>query len=824
VMFYDLYGDRRVGASPNWKKTPYVYAASTYAAKLNGGAAPVPDPAIQVTPSSLSFGNVIVDTTKQLSYTITGSYFTTSSGNITITAPIGFTVSKTSGSGYASSVTCAYANNTLSATTIYVRFLPTALQSYDDNITNSGGGASSQSVVVTGTGISATAPMLSISPSLRAFGNVIISTTSAESTYTISGSNLTPLDGNINVLAPSGFQVSSTTGLGFDTSCSVSYSSGNLSPRSIYVRFSPTVVGDYSDNITNSGGGASIQYVAVTGTGIAPTARVLTVSPSSRAFGNVTVNTTSAESTYTISGSNLTPINGNITITSSSGQRFQISQTSGSNFTSSLTVAYTGGTISSKTIYVRFRPIAAQNYNATIRNVGGGATTQNVTVSGTGASPLLTVNPTSLPFGGVVINDTSNERIYTLSGSNLSPVSGNIIVTAPSTAYQVSLTTGSGFGSSINVPYTGGAIFSPDTIFVRFLPTVVQSESGNITNSGGGATAKNVSVSGIGIAASAPVITTNPTSLWFDDVTRNTISPEKTYILSGSNLSPQSGDVNIVAPVGFQVSSIAGSGFDTSITISYTSGTLSPRTIYARFLPTLLQTYSGNITNTGGGATSQDVTVSGTGISAAVPILTVSPSSITFGNIIVGTTSAESTYTISGSSLIPANGNITINAPEGYQVSSTAGFGFDSLFVSYSSGILSSRTIYVRFSPIHAGYYNGIITNSGGGATTPNIAVSGIGLPSDEIVQLGQSFPNPFNPYTKIPYSLYKKARVKLSIFNMLGQRISTLIDKEQDVGYYQPEFNIYRTDNGIELTSGVYFYRLEIAGILFTKKLILIK
>jgi parallel beta-helix repeat protein len=81
----------------------------------------------------------------------------------------------------------------------------------------------------------------------------------------------------------------------------------------------------------------------------------------------------------------------------------------------------------------------------------------------------ITASPSSLSFGNVISNTISSERTYTLSGLNLTPASGNIIVTAPSTAYQVSLTTGSGFGSSLNVSYTGGTL-SAKTIYVRFSP------------------------------------------------------------------------------------------------------------------------------------------------------------------------------------------------------------------------------------------------------------------------------------------------------------------------------------------------------------------
>ena len=109
--------------------------------------------------------------------------------------------------------------------------------------------------------------------------------------------------------------------------------------------------------------------------------------------------------------------------------------------------------------------------------------------------PVLSVNPASLAFGTIIVGAISSEKTYSLSGTNLSPASGNISVTAP-TGFEVSLTSGSGFASTINAPYSGGIINT--TIYVRFKPTVAISYSGNISNSGGGATTQNVSVSGLG--------------------------------------------------------------------------------------------------------------------------------------------------------------------------------------------------------------------------------------------------------------------------------------------------------------------------------------
>ena len=277
VMFYDIYGDRRVNATPNWKKTPYIYTASVYAARLNGGAVPAPDPIITVNPESFVFGNVIINTTSsEKTYTVQGSNLSPASGNITIAAPTGYEVSKTAGTGFATSITYSYTGGTLSLTTIYTHFRPTAVQSYPGNITNSGGGAS-QSVAVTGIGVSTITPTLAVSLSSIPFGNVGVGTTS-ELNYTISGSDLTPASGSITITPPSGYQASLTSGSGFISPLNVSYTGGTLSTTTIYIRFSPTALADYPGTITNAGGGATTQNVAVTGTGVSVVTHTLSVS------------------------------------------------------------------------------------------------------------------------------------------------------------------------------------------------------------------------------------------------------------------------------------------------------------------------------------------------------------------------------------------------------------------------------------------------------------------------------------------------------------------------------------------------------------------
>ena len=85
------------------------------------------------------------------------------------------------------------------------------------------------------------------------------------------------------------------------------------------------------------------------------------------------------------------------------------------------------------------------------------------------------------------------------------------------------------------------------------------------------------------------------------------------------------------------------------------------------------------------------------------------------------------------------------------------------------------------------------------------------------------NFPNPFNPETNIFFTLPHSARVELAIYNVLGQRVITLIDDYLDAGKHQV---VWRgTDSqGRELTSGVYFYRLDVGGAVQTKKMLLLR
>jgi parallel beta-helix repeat protein/predicted outer membrane repeat protein len=84
--------------------------------------------------------------------------------------------------------------------------------------------------------------------------------------------------------------------------------------------------------------------------------------------------------------------------------------------------------------------------------------------------------------------------------------------------------------------------------------------------------------------------------------------------------------------------------------------------------------------------------------------------------------------------------------------------------------------------------------------------------------ELTQNYPNPFNPITTIQYSIPALGKVKIILFNLLGEKIKTLIDEEKMPGNYEVEFN------AVNIPSGVYFYQLKAGDFVQTKKMILMK
>ena len=87
-----------------------------------------------------------------------------------------------------------------------------------------------------------------------------------------------------------------------------------------------------------------------------------------------------------------------------------------------------------------------------------------------------------------------------------------------------------------------------------------------------------------------------------------------------------------------------------------------------------------------------------------------------------------------------------------------------------------------------------------------------------EVYALDQNYPNPFNPTTRIEYQIPNSGSVSLKIYNLKGELISTLVDKEMIAGYHEV------TWNAPNVSSGIYFYRLQAGDFVLTRKMVLLK
>jgi hypothetical protein len=99
-----------------------------------------------------------------------------------------------------------------------------------------------------------------------------------------------------------------------------------------------------------------------------------------------------------------------------------------------------------------------------------------------------------------------------------------------------------------------------------------------------------------------------------------------------------------------------------------------------------------------------------------------------------------------------------------------------------------------------------LVVSAGGNATAP------------VEFELYQNYPNPFNPATTIRYALLRTSHVTLTVFNILGQQLTQLVNEQQQAGYHEVEFG------SKSLASGVYFYRIQAGDFVASRKLLLLK
>jgi hypothetical protein len=709
------FSSNAAGLAPN---TTYYYKA--YATNAGGTAYGTQQqfttqsltPALSATPLA-AFGNVCTNTTAgPNSFTISGSALTTA--NVTVGPLTGYTFSTTSGGTYTASLNLTQPGGTYSQA-IFVRFTPTAVQSYDGNIPVGGGGAATINVAASGSGINT-------APSVTTGAASAITSISA----TLAGS--IPATGCTAITAY-GIEYSTTNGFPNGSGTQVPASNlaaGNFSSN--VAGLAPTTTYYYKAYATNAGGTTyGTQQSFTTATPVL-TATALT------AFGNVCANTTAGPNSFTITGTNLTTAN--VTVGPLAG--FTYSTTSGGTYTTSLSLTQTGGAYS-QAIFVRFTPTAVQSYNGNIVVGGGGAANINVAASGAGinTAPSVTTGAAS------AITQVS----ATLAGAI--PATGCTAITA----YGIEYSTTNGFpnGTGIQRPSTNLSGSNFTSALTGLAPSTTYYYKAYATNAGGTTYGTQQQ-----FTTSAPVLTVTALTA-FGAVCTNTTAGPNTFTINSTALT--TANVNVGPLTGYTFATTANGTYAASLSITQPGGPFS-QIIYVKFTPTAIQAYNGNIAVNGGGApVSTSVAASGSGVNTA-------PTAVT-GNATVLSPNAA---TLAGS--ITANGCTAVTAYgiEYYTIQGLANGLGTKVPATNLNGVDFSTTI----SGLVQGaiyYYKAYATNAGGTSYGAEKTFTTTSIPGGLVI-----YSNPVNRNGVLHFTLrdIKPGHYAVQIIGSNGQLVHT--------------------------------------------------
>jgi len=434
-------------------------------------------PAVSLSPTSLAFGSQSVGKTST-AQTVTLSNTGNAALSITSLALTG-----TNGSNFAETNTCGKSLAAGAHCTISVTFTPSASgnRTASLSITDNARG-SPQRVSLSGTG---TAAVVSLSPTSLAFGSQAVGKTSTVHTVTLSNT------GNA-ALSSTSLALTGTNASDFaqTNTCGSSVAAG--AHCTISVTFKPSASGSRtaSVRITDNASG-SPQTVSLSGTGTqtaaaaAAAAAVVSLSPTSLAFGSQPVGTPSTAQTLTLSNTG----NAALSITS-----LALTGSNASDFAQTNTCGSSVAAGSNCTISVTFKPSASGSRTASVGitdNASGSPQTVSLSGTGTGTAALVSLSPTSLAFGNQPIDVSSTTQSVILSNTGNGTLSITSLVLAGTNAsdFAQTNTCGSALAAGANC-----------TIVVWFTPSVAGTEAASlsISNNASGSS-QTVSFSGTGI-------------------------------------------------------------------------------------------------------------------------------------------------------------------------------------------------------------------------------------------------------------------------------------------------------------------------------------
>jgi len=618
---------------------------------------------VTATPTSLTFSSTVVDQTSA-SQPITVKNTGTPATTIAVTASTNF--------GQTNS--CPVAPSTLAGgatCTINAMFAPTTAGNLTGNIAVTDSASNSPQIVTLSGTATPAVTTVTATPSSIAFGSQAFGTTTTSPT-TITVANTGAASTSISIAASTNYSQINNCGtlLQIGTSCTIT------------VSFTPTANGSLpgtisiTDSATNSP-----QTVTLSGTGTGAPTVTVTATPTTLTFASQLLGTSSTSQTVTVK--NTSTLSTTLSVGAATGDYAESGNTCGGSL----------GAGVSCTFNVTFTPTATGTRTGSI-SITDQATNspQSVSLTGTGFSVIVAPTPTSLTFTSQTVGTTSASQPVTVKNTGTG-----------TTTLSIGAATGD-FSQTNACPssLTAGASC---TVNVTFTPTATGTRTGSfaITDQASNSP-QSVTLTGTG-AAAAITVTATPTSLTF------------AATAVGSTSASQPITVKNTGTGNTTVSISASTNFGQTNNCPVSPATLNAGlscTVNATFVPTATGSLSGTISVTDSASNSpQTVSLSGTGLTT----MTVTPSTLTFGNQNVGTTSASQPITVKNTGT--ASTSITVAPSTNYSQTNTCG-------ASLGGGV--TCTINVSFAPTTSGSLPGTITITDSAATSPQtVTLSGTG-------------------------------------------------------------------------------------------------
>jgi len=146
--------------------------------------------------------------------------------------------------------------------------------------------------------------------------------------------------------------------------------------------------------------------------------------------------------------------------------------------------------------------------------------------------------------------------------------------------------------------------------------------------------------------------------------------------------------------------------------------------------------------------------------------------------------------------------------------------GFDPMVIQAMAPLRIGKSTDGDYPPYFPGYFDDI--------KIYNYSVGGFdAIDDDNLVplkyELSQNYPNPFNPTTQIQFEIPENQKVTLTVYDILGRNICTIVNSEMNAGKYTKIWD-GRDNSGSEVASGIYFYRLQTDNFVKVRKMVLVR